>query len=107
MATTVSISGTVRRTLTTGDPAIVSRVRFQVTGAAALAMDVQGSMLGPNPGTPTFVDMAYTNVGTNAAVAAGTDITADGIYEVDASGMTIALLPTAGVAQITYVVLLG
>lgn len=107
MATTVSINGTARRTLTTGDPAIVSRVRFQVTGASSLAMDVQGTVLGPNAGTPTYVDMVYTNVGSGATVAAGTDITADGIYEVDASGMTIALLPTAGVAQVTYVVLLG
>ena len=47
------------------------------------------------------------NVGTGATVTAGTDITADGIYEVDASGLTVALLPTAGKAQVTYVVLLG
>lgn len=105
MSTTVSINGTVRRTLTVGDPAIVSRVRFQVTGASSLAMDVQGAM-GPDADA-TYVDMAYTNVGTNTAVAAGTDITANGIYEVDASALTIALLPTAGKAQITYDVLLG
>jgi hypothetical protein len=101
----ISISGVARRTLTTGDPAIVSRVRFQVTGASSLAMDVQGTM--GLPGNPTYVDLVYQNVGTGAEVTAGTDITADGIYEVDASGMTIALLPTAGVAQVTYVVLLG
>lgn len=105
-ATVTSINGTVRRTLAVGDPAIVSRVRFQVTGATALAMDVQATV-GKAGATPTYVDMAYTNVGTNSAVAAGTDITADGIYEVDASGLTIALLPTAGVATITSVILLG
>ena|SRR5688572_11953867 len=105
-ATTISISGTARRTLAEGDPAIVSRVRFQVTGASSLAMDVQATM-GAAGATPTYVDIAYTNVGTAAAVAAGTDITADGIYEVDASGMTIALLPTAGVAQVRHVTLLG
>lgn len=106
MAETVSISGTVRRTLAVGDPAVVSRVRFQVTGAASLAMDVQGTV-GNAGETPTYVDMVYTNVGTGAEVASGTDITANGIYEVDVSGMTIALVPTAGTAQITYVVLLG
>ena len=77
MATTVSIMGTVRRTLAVGDPTIVSRVRFQVSGSASLAMDVQGTV-GKAGETPTYVDMAYTNVGTNSAVAAGTDITADG-----------------------------
>ena len=105
-AKTIIISGTVRRTLATGDPAVVSRVRFQVADAASLAMDVQGSM-GVPAESPDYVDLAYTNVGTNAAVAAGTDITADGIYEVDAGGLTIALLPTAGSAKIAYVTLLG
>ena len=107
MATTISITGTVIRTLTTGDEGVVSRVRFQVTGASSLAMDVQGAMK-PSPGAdPAFVDMAYTNVASNAAVSVSTDITADGIYEVDSGGLIIALLPTAGKAQITYLTLLG
>lgn len=105
MATTVSISGTVRRTLAEGDPAIVSRVRFQVTGASSLAMDVQAAV--GSGADLTYAAIVYTNVLSGAEVAVGTDITADGIYECDASGMTVALLPTAGVAQITYVVLLG
>ena len=105
-AKTVTISGTVRRTLTDGDEGVVSRVRFQVTAAASLAMDVQATM-GAAGDTPTYAAIVYTNVLSGAEVAVGTDITADGIYECDASGMTIALLPTAGVAQITYDVLLG
>lgn len=104
-AKTITISGTVRRTLTDGDEGVVSRVRFQVTAAASLAMDVQGAMR--SNAVATYVDLAYTNVGTNTAVAVGTDITANGIYEVDAGGLIIALLPTAGSAQITYLTLLG
>ena len=106
--TTISITGGTSapaRVITTGDTAIVSRLRFQVFAEATVAFDVRGAV--GSGADLTYVDMVYTNVGTGAEVAAGTDIDSNGIYEVDCSGLTIAFLATTGTAQVRYVVLLG
>ena len=79
--------------LQVGDAAAytVGRVRFQIKGAGTYSLVPQilikgtGTTLSSADAQNTY----YTNVLTNASVAAGTAITAAGIYEVDATGMLV------------------
>jgi hypothetical protein len=74
-------------------------VVFEVIVPSAVAMDVQTRVQGSGE---TPVDNAYYNVRTNinTVVAAGTDITAAGIYMVRAPGCEVGLKASSGAATV-------
>jgi hypothetical protein len=90
--------------IATGGTKVTSLVRLEVRGIAAAS----GSMVPQSrtsrlnafavpAGTtfPSFADTAYTNLRGASDVAAGTAITADGVYEIPSDGLEIGLNVTA------------
>lgn len=85
--------------LGTADDNVVGRVMLQVVGSGWTGgLTPMGRV---DPAAP-LVNLPYRNHGTNTPVAAGTAITADGLYDVDAPGMEVVLVHarTAGSVQI-------
>lgn len=68
----------------------VARVVVQVVGAGWTGGLTPKARVKDGSAAP-LVNVPYTNVGTNAPVAAGAAISADGIYEIDAPGREVVL----------------
>lgn len=78
-----------------GDDAIFTAI-IQITNAAGGFSCIPRVAAEESGATPASV--LYYNVLTNAPIAAGTAITADGIYAVYAPGCRISLVTSAGTA---------
>jgi hypothetical protein len=89
-----------------GDASVrsVSRIVFQVRddGSMSTSFVVKARVWGLGSET---IAVPYTNRGTGAAVAASTAITAEGLFEVDATGVEIVLdnTYTSGAGSVHYV----
>lgn len=93
-----------------GVPGIVSHSVFQVANLAAsfstiprirvIGQAVSGAS-GPGAPPTASINAAYMNMATNTPVAAGTAITANGIYGVNCSECAVDLITSAGNADVT------
>lgn len=85
--------------LTTGHESAVSTVVVQVSGivsaSGSMVPQLHISMEGQNLTPPAWVNCTYLNQATGATVAAGTAITADGIYEFSTNGCLLGMNVTA------------
>lgn len=85
--------------LTTGHESAVSTVVVQVSGIASasgsMVPQLHVSMEGQDLTPPAWVNCTYLNQATGATVAAGTAITADGIYEFSTNGCLLGMNVTA------------
>ena len=106
MANSISVSGTANIVIGAGGDVDNSLVVFEVTSAVTLAMDVR-TLVSGSGATPA--DTAYLNLRSapRTFVAAGTDITANGIYGVFAPGLTVSVVPSAGTCTLTVVTVQG
>ena len=91
--------------LTDGHEYSVSTVVLQVSGIAAdsgsMTPQLRIAMTGSLATPPAWVNCAYINLASGAVVAAGTAITADGIYEVSTNGCFLGMNVTAVTAGYT------
>lgn len=85
-----SLNATEVVKLGTGHESSVSRIVFQVVddGSMSTSAVVKGRIQGI---TDELIALPYVNRGTGASVAASTAITAEGLYEVDATGIEVVL----------------
>jgi len=86
---------------------VVGSVVIQVSASAGGFSSIPRIALDGLAVAITGQNAAYTNVLTNAAVAAGTPITADGIYAVFAPGSVAELITSAGTATVDVNVVYG
>lgn len=96
-ANQIAISGTSFIPLGSTGTDETGVIVFQIVGASSLACDVRARVQGSGE---TPINVAYYNVASNinTVVAAGTDITADGIYLVRAPGCEVGIVASAGTA---------
>lgn len=78
-----------------GTDEVVGSVVFQVTGASALSAVVKAGVAGS---TQTRQNIQYVNLATGAVQAAGTAVTADGLYAVFCPGCRVDFVVSAGTA---------
>lgn len=85
------IKATEKISLGTGADGAVSRIVFQVVddGSLSTSMVVKGRVLGQPDAE--LLSIPYTNRASGATVAAGTAITAEGMWEADATGIEVVL----------------
>ena len=69
----------------------VGRIVFQIVGGGTFSFTPKARLRGASIANGSLVSVPYTNRGTGASVAAGTAITAAGLYEVDATGVEVTL----------------
>lgn len=90
------ISATGVYPLPTAGDQVVSSLKVRVSGLVGSITPQIGPDMGGNSETPPDpVDVQYTNYATGVAVTAGTAITADGDYQIPASGATVYLNVTS------------
>jgi hypothetical protein len=96
VGTQVIAQRTMGTVMPSGEDAVVSVV-FQVSAASSLstipAVAVEESGIAPS-------NIQYVNILTGNPVAAGTPITANGIYGVYAPGCVVSLVTSAGSATV-------
>lgn len=78
-----------------GTDEVVGSVVFQITGASSLSGIVKAGIAGSSQTRP---NIQYVNLATGAVSAAGTAITADGLYAVFAPGCRVDFVVSAGTA---------
>lgn len=100
----ISITGTAAFPVATGSEDVIASIVFEVSAADSLSMLPKASLNGS--GT-TPANIAYVNLLTGAAVAAGTAITANGIYGVFAPNCYVTLTASAGSCTVDWDVVLG
>lgn len=102
MSERIAVSGTAPVFIGATGPEDAGIVVFQVGSASSLAMDVQTRVNGSDE---ALGDSAYFNLRANprTIVAAGTDVTANGIYAVIAPGCEVWLTPTTGTCTVDVV----
>lgn len=109
MAASKKIRATEKVSLGDGSTQNVSRLVFQIVddGSLNTSMVVKARILGLPDSELTAIP--YTNRGTGSTIAASTAITAEGIYEVDATGVEIVLdnTLTAGTGTVYYQPVVG
>lgn len=107
--TGVQITGTKTgaAALKIGDGAkgVVSRLRVQVVAASTVSLSFKGVVTETALAIQTYgVALAYRDVSTTSDTAGSTAITANGVYDVDASGLDVYLdLATNGSGVDIYV----
>lgn len=105
MAATKPLNETAVIALGDGSNRAVSRIVFQVRddGSMSTSFVVKAKVRGL--AATELIAVPYTNRGTGAAVAASTAITAEGLFEVDATGVEIFLdnTYTSGKGSVHYV----
>lgn len=101
---TIPVSGTSTINLHGGNDEIVTSVVFEVSSASSLSMLVQMKLKG-NATTPANVQ--YVNLLTGAVAAAGTALTADGVYGVFCPGCQVSVKPSSGTATVNVMTLAG
>ena len=78
-------------------PGVASKWVLQVTAIVAVGTAaIKGRLTDSGVADAGGVALAYRNVGTNTDVAAGTALSAAGIYEVPADGLDVILEHTGG-----------
>lgn len=105
MANSISISGTSAIQLASGEDAIVNSIVFSVSAAAGGLSMIPQIALGDSG--DAAVNVQYINLATGAISAAGTPITANGLYGVFAPGCDVTLLPSAGTGTVKWRVVAG
>lgn len=99
----------VTEVVSLGDASIhgVSRIVFQIRDDGSMStsavLKARVNVL-PALASTELISVPYTNRGTGASVAAGTAITAEGLFEVDATGVEIVLdnTFTSGKSSVHY-----
>lgn len=99
----IIIAATTQYSLGGTDPGAGSLITFKTVGLTA-SCSVIPKIRKPGDGTSNLIAVPYTNVNTGLTVAAGTAITADGAYEITATGPENILDATvsAGTATISW-----
>lgn len=104
MANVLSVTGTSELTLADTADDVVTSVVFQVTAASSLSMVLKATLGGTANASANVV---YINLLTGAVTAAGTAITANGIYSIYAPGCVASLLPSAGSCTVNWMTIAG
>lgn len=104
----IIIAATTQYPLGGTDPGAGSLITFKTVGLTA-SCSVIPKIRKPGDGTSNLVAIPYTNVNTGLTVAAGTAITADGAYEITATGPENILDATvsSGTATIVWWIVEG
>lgn len=104
MPNTIPINASANFVLGDASPHSVGRIVFQVVEVSAISTSFVVKARVPGLADTELIAVPYTNRGTGAAVAASTAITAEGLFEVDATGVEIVLVNTytSGKANVTY-----
>lgn len=100
----ISITGTSPFPVATGSDEVIASIVFEVSSASSLSMLPKASLNGSNT---TPANICYTNILTGATVAAGTAITADGIYAVFAPNCYVTLTASSGTATVDWSLVAG
>ena len=95
--------------LGTGHDGGRSVIVFQIRDDGSMSTSAVVKARVPGLASTEWIAVPYTNRGTGAAVAASTAITAEGLFEVDATGVEIGLDNnwTSGAGSVHYVPLIG
>jgi hypothetical protein len=95
--------------LGTGHESGRSVIVFQIRDDGSMSTSAVVKARIPGLADAELIAVPYTNRGTGAAVAASTAITAEGLFEVDATGVEIVLDNnwTSGAGSVHYVPLIG
>lgn len=100
----ISITGTSAFPVGTAGGEIIGSIVFEVSSASSLSMLPKAS-LGGSGTTPA--NICYYNVLSGSPVAAGTAITADGIYAVFAPNCYVTLTASSGSCTVDWVPVAG
>lgn len=102
------ISATTQYPLGGTNPSAGSLLTFKTVGLTA-SCSVIPKLRKPGAGTSNLVSVPYLNVSTNATATAGTAITADGVYQITATGPESLLDATvsSGTATIDWWIVEG
>lgn len=94
---TISATGSVDLTTTPNRiPDTISATVVQVSGlTGSMTPQLRINTLGAPVTAPSKINTAYTNLATGAATAAGTPITADGLYEFATDGCVLSMNVTS------------
>lgn len=104
----IIIAATTQYPLGGTDPGAGSLITFKTVGLTA-SCSVIPKIRKPGDGTSNLIAVPYTNVNTEVTVAAGTAITADGAYQITATGPENILDATvsSGTATIVWWIVEG
>ena len=100
----IAISGSTAIPVGSCGDEVIASIVFEVSSASSLSMLPKASLNGSNT---TPANICYTNILSGATVAAGTAITADGIYAVFAPNCYLVLTPSSGTATVDWSVVAG
>ena len=101
----ISMTGTSAFPIGAGSDEIIGSIVFEVSASTAAFSVLPKAALGGS-GT-TAANIAYKNLLTGASVAAGTAITADGVYGVFCPAMVVGLTASSGTATVDWAVVAG
>lgn len=99
----IIIAATTQYALGGTDPSAGSTITFKTVGLTGTC-SVIPKIRKPGDGATNLIAVPYTNLGTDVTVAAGTAITADGLYQIPATGPENILDATvsSGTATISW-----
>lgn len=104
-----TLNSTAKVSLGDASHGTTGKMVFQIVddGSMSISLVVKARVLGL--ADSELIAVPYINRGTGATVAASTAITAEGIFEVDATGVEVVLdnTNTSGAASVYYQPVLG